>query len=43
MVGSGSVDKGMKQQTGSEGLKEAQRQRCSNGLKGEVTLAVYKI
>ena len=43
VVGSSSIDKGMRQQTGFEGLKEAQRWRCSNGSKGEVTLGVYQI
>ena len=40
---SSSVDEGMRQQTGFEGLKEVQRWRCSNGSKGEVALAVYQI
>ena len=43
VVGSGSVDKGTRQQTGSEGLKEARRRRCSNGSKGEVALAVAPV
>ena len=43
VVGGGSIDKGTRQQTGFEGLKEAQRWRCSNRSKEEVTLAVYQI